>query len=134
MSRRIQRRVERLGVGGEGDTYFDKVLKYIPADVVVAWIAATGIIKGAAEPTNTVLWIAFIAGLAITALWIWRQTSEPNAEPAYVQILISIGAFTVWVFALGGPFEELTFYSPLYGSLLLIAYTLVVGVVDPKEA
>ena len=42
--------------------------------------------------------------------------------------------FVVWVMALGGPFATLAFYRPLYGSLLLIAYSLVVAVINPPES
>jgi hypothetical protein len=114
------------------DTYFAKVIKYIPADIVGAWVAATGLIAtaGAAVPANVVLWICFVVGVLITPLWVLRQTREPGLPPAYIQAGISTGAFVVWVFALGGPFATLAFYHPLYGSLLLIFYTLLTAFVD----
>src|SRR5690349_15561196 len=31
----------------EIDTYFDKVVKYIPADIVGAWVAVTGLVSSA---------------------------------------------------------------------------------------
>jgi hypothetical protein len=130
MSRRII--TEQLQAGGGGptvDTYFDKVIKNIPADIVGAWTAVSGLVLGAASsvPKNTVLWIAFAVGILLTALWTLKQTQQPNMPPATKQTIISTGAFFVWVFALGGPFAGLAWYNPLYGSLLLIAYTLVVA-------
>jgi len=120
--------------GGSVDTYFDKVIKYIPADIVGAWVAVTGLINSGSDvPTSLLLWIAFGAGTVLTALWTIKQTSVPNKKPAKTQVLVSTGSFIVWVFALGDPFATLGFYRPLYGSLLLIFYTLAIGLVTPAE-
>jgi hypothetical protein len=127
----ISSQLQVAGKAGAPDTYFDKVVKYIPSDIVAAWTAATGLIKSAANvPTNTVLWICFAVGILLTAAWTWRQTNIANQPPAKKQILISTIAFGVWVFALGAPFDALGWYRPLYASLLLICYTLVVGLVE----
>ena len=120
--------------GGSVDTYFDKVIKYIPADIVGAWVAVTGLISsGSGVPTTLLLWIAFVAGTILTALWTLKQTSAPDKKPARTQVLVATGSFIVWVFALGDPFATLGFYRPLYGSLLLIFYTLAIGLVTPTE-
>jgi hypothetical protein len=97
-------------------------------------VAVTGLINSAAGvPTATILWISFIVGIVLTALWTLRQTAEPNVPPAWTQTAISTGAFAVWVFALGGPFVSLAWYHPLYGSLVLIFYTLAAALVTPPE-
>ena len=48
MRRIVTQQEQALGGGaGEGiDGFFDRILKYIPADVVGAWIAVTGLIAG----------------------------------------------------------------------------------------
>ncbi|HEV2669474.1 MAG TPA: hypothetical protein VGU74_00115 [Gemmatimonadales bacterium] len=119
----------------ETDTYFDKVVKYIPADIVGAWVAVTGLIASASGiPRQTTLWVAFGIGLILTAAWTWKQASAPGRRPPppVTQTIISTGAFAVWVFALGGPFQHVP-GQQVYGSLLLILYTLVVALVNPKE-
>src|SRR5262249_23280554 len=123
------------GTSREVDTYFDRVVKYIPADIVSAWVFITAVINSAPDdtPKTTVLWIAFACGLVLTALWILKQTSESDRPPAITQAFIATIAFGVWVFALGGPFASLSVYKPLYGSLLLVAYTLIAGLVVPKN-
>ena len=120
------------------DTYFDKVIKYIPADIVGAWVAINGLIKGADltdTSKNIVLWTAFVIGIIITALWTQKQTQEPRKPPAITQIVLSTGAFIVWVYASGGPFnlETVNLYNPTYGSILLIFYSLIVGLISPTE-
>ncbi|PYP70143.1 MAG: hypothetical protein DMD36_07585 [Gemmatimonadetes bacterium] len=117
----------------EFDSYFDKAVKYIPADIVAAWVAVTGLVSSARDvPRQTILWVAFGIGLLVTALWTWKQAAAPGRRPPVTQAIISTGAFAVWVFALGGPFQHVP-GQPVYGSLLLILYTLVVALIDPKE-
>lgn len=132
MTRRVQTAQFQAAGGAPAlDTYFDKVVKYIPADIVAAWVAVSGLIKSAVNvPANTVLWICFLVGLLLTAGWIWKQTTVANQTTAVKQIIVSTIAFGVWVFALGAPFDALEWYRPLYASLLLIGYTLVVGLVE----
>jgi len=116
------------------DTYFDKVVKFIPADIVAAWVAVAGLVAGAPDiPRETILWIAFGIGLILTAWWTWKQASAPGRRPPVTQAIISTGAFAVWVFALGGPFQHVP-GQRVYGSLLLILYTLVAALINPPEA
>jgi len=129
----ITKQIHVAGAVAEVDTYFDKLIKYIPADIVVAWIAATGLIASTKDPSETLLWIVFGCGIILTALWTWKQTSLPNKPIAATQIIISTFAFIIWVFATGGPFATLDFYRPLYGSLILILYTLIIALVNPPE-
>lgn len=135
MSRRIiTTQLQAAGLGSETDGYSDRLLKYIPAEVVGAWIAGTGLISGSTGiPTATILWIVFFVMIALAAAWTWRQTSKTGSPPAVTQITIATLAFVVWVFALGGPFATLAFYHPVYGSLVLIVYTLAVPLIVPND-
>src|SRR5438046_4004000 len=64
---------------GEIDTYFDKVVKYIPADIVSAWVAVTGLVSSARDlPRQPILWVAFAIGLILTAWWTWKQAASPG--------------------------------------------------------
>jgi hypothetical protein len=135
MGRRIVTRQLQSGTSKEAyDGYQDRLLKYIPADVNAAWLALTGIVKSATTiPQSTVLWILFAILLILTPIWTWKETSKPNMLPATTQIVVSTIAFLVWAFALGEPFNSLSFYQPVYGSILLILYTMIVAKIVPKE-
>jgi len=133
MSRRIVTTQTQATTGAAQplDSYFDRVIKYIPADVVAAWVTVRGLVIGAAGvPKQTVLWIAFAFLLAFTAYWTYRNTKVPDKPPATTQIIVATAAFAVWVIALGNPPVN---WNALYGSLLLIAFTLASGVIVPKE-
>ena len=99
--------------------------------VLAAWVAVTGLISSARDiPRQTILWVAFGIGLILTAWWTWKQAALPGRRPPATQAIVSTGAFAVWVFALGGPFQHVP-GREVYGSLLLILYTLVVALIDP---
>jgi uncharacterized membrane protein len=135
MGRRIvSQSLQSSGAEISVDQYFDRLLKYIPGDIVGAWVAAQGLIKSATDsPQVMLMWLTFFVGTVLTAVWTLKQTTEPRKQPAITQMLISTFAFIVWVIALGGPFESLSEYQPVYGSLLLIFYTLLIAIVVPPE-
>lgn len=118
------------------DGYFDRLLKYIPADVVGLWLTGSGLIQTSSDDTSRVglLWLLFVAGLVFSFFWIRKQTAEPKKPTAWRQVFLSCGSFFVWVFAIGGPFAELSFYKPLYGSLLLLVYTTAIPLLPPPPA
>lgn len=134
MPRRIRTMSLQASGGPDADKFFDRVIKYIPADVVGGWVAASGIIGSLKGPNSaTVLWIAFAAGLALTAAWTLHQTREPGKPPAVLQTVIATLAFAIWAFALGGPFTQFPWYEQAYGSLVLIGFTLAAGLVVPPS-
>lgn len=136
MGRRIvTSQLQAQGTGTEIDDYFGKLIKYIPTEIVGAWIALTGIIKSASNiPTNIILWILLVFCTGLTSLYILKQTFEPGKPLALKQTTISTIAFIVWVFALGEePFKSLDWYNSIYGSILLIGYNLIIPLINPIE-
>jgi hypothetical protein len=133
MIRRVvaqQHQAAQIGGGQEVDTFVDRVVKYIPAEIVSAWVAAKGVVEAAGAAANAyVLWVCFAVGVILTALYTLKKTAVPGLKPAYVQTGIATVAFVVWVIALGEPFATLfgKAQQSLYGSLLLIAYTVGVA-------
>ena len=107
------------------DGYFDRLLKYIPADVVGLWLTGSGLIQSQTDdvPRLGLLWLLFVAGLVLSFFWTRKQTQEAKKLTEWRQIFLSCGSFAVWVFAIGGPFAELSLYKPIYGSILLLIYT-----------
>ncbi len=135
MGRRIiTQEYQTKAEGAKLEGYFDKLIKYIPTEIVGGWIAITGVIKSASDiPTNKILWILLAIFTILTVIYILQQTSESDKPPAIKQTTISTIAFIVWVFALGEPFDSLSFYNPIYGSILLILYNLIIPLINPIE-
>ena len=134
MSRRIVT-YQLQSSGAEIDGYSDRLLKYIPAEIVASWIMVTSLIAGSSDASQAgLLWVSFGAWLLLTAGWTFYLTKTPGKPIAVLQILVSVGAFVVWVFALGGPFATLDFFRPIYGSVVLIFYTLLVPLIPIKQS
>jgi hypothetical protein len=149
MGRRvITARRQAAGPGGENvDSFAARVVKYIPADVVAAWVTVSSLIAsppmaGAAPNAaagtrdSTILWVVFVVFLILTAFWTWRTTQEPNTPLAKTQILVSTISFAVWVFGLGGPFTSLEIVraKPALGGVALIIWTLIAGLIVPPKS
>lgn len=135
MSRRIVTEQLQGKTNPPVDKYPDRLMKYIPTEAIGFWLAVSGIIQSAGEdiPKTPLLWVFFVLGVLLTFAWIFKQTQKPKKPTAWTQIGISCVAFVVWVLATGEPFSSLSFYRPVYGSLLLVTYTSLVTLVVPPE-
>ena len=67
----------------KGDSYSDRIVKFIPGDVVAGWLAITSAIKSAARPPTATLSDIFLVGLLFAAAWTWRRTSEEGRASLY---------------------------------------------------
>jgi hypothetical protein len=134
MGRRIVWSVDESNESTEKiDGFFDRLLKYIPSDVVGAWLAGSGVIQSNTQEGSRAgwLWFLFVVGIVLAFFWTRKQTTEAGKPTAWRQIFLSCVSFFVWVFAIGGPFAEWSSYQPWYGSLLLIIYTATIPLIDP---
>jgi hypothetical protein len=127
---------EKGGTGKDVDGYFDRLVKYIPADVVGLWLVGVGLINTFLGTTKAVVMIVFfLICLGITIWWTHDQTREPGKVPAKTQITVAAVAFLIWVIALEGNDIHTAFawYKPAIGSLLLLVYSTVVARKIPRE-
>lgn len=106
------------------DDYKTRLLKYIPAEVVTLYVTLEGVIG---EQRLALLWLVFLIGLIATPFYLVRIYKVSKRS----QLIISTVAFAVWVLALGGPFESIPGYEPLFGSIILVLYTFLVPLFDP---
>jgi hypothetical protein len=125
------------------DDYAAKILKLIPAEIVAAYVAADAAIGSVTDiPTEeltVVRWIVFLSLWVMTPLYLNRVLPDKdlNSEAKKarkLQIAISVGAFFVWVFTLGGPFTAYAWYHPVYGTIMLLLYTLLMPILFGKES
>ncbi|MBA3993735.1 MAG: hypothetical protein C0469_09430 [Cyanobacteria bacterium DS2.3.42] len=119
--------------GGRDDTYFEKLLKYVPGDIVAAFVAIDGLLRDQALPNPLWLdWTVFGVLLILAPLYaVYRPSTPPPPSlqgKRNFHAVAAMVAFTVWVFALGGPFATTwpDIYRPMYGSILLIFTTLII--------
>jgi len=114
----------------EVDGYLSRLVKYIPSEVIAIYLTLEGIVKASEQRTNAPLfWCIFLFCLGGTWLWLRRIGKVERRS----QILLSILAFAVWVFSIGGPFALYpSWYNPLYPALLLPACTFTIPLIEPR--
>jgi hypothetical protein len=115
------------------DSYLAKVVRYIPGEIVAAYLAAYNALKAAEGgiPFGTVLWIVAIALGVVTPFWTLYAANDPGKPRPYFQAGAATVGFAVWVFAIPqGPFSSIGWYNPVYGFLVLIFSTLVIPIVE----
>ena len=116
------------------DDYMSRLLKHIPSEIVMAYIAIDGVLRTSYNPNVwserqtllRLLWIVLAILTVITPFWLYRVMRVKR--PA--QIFVSTLSVPVWLFALGGPFTLLDWYEPAFGAVALPLYTLIVPIIS----
>ena len=66
----------------------------------------------------------------LTFAYIRLLPRESEKKPTVKQAIISVSAFMVWAIAIGGkPFISISWYEPIYGSILMVLYTVVIPLI-----
>src|SRR4051812_44607028 len=86
------------------DSYADRVLKYIPAEIVALYLAVSHMVKAAATAQNPhlTLWSVIIATLLVTTPVYLRRVERVSSRS---QIAVSTVALAIWIFALDNPVD-----------------------------
>jgi apolipoprotein N-acyltransferase len=113
------------------DSYFEKLVRYIPADILAAYVAISGI-TASNDPPLWLTWGVFGVLLALTPLYVCLVKTDPPgiAWSKTFHWMTACLAFSAWVFALGGPFATFDWYQPYLGSVVLILTTLIIPVLE----
>ena len=111
-----------------------RVLKHIPSEIVMSYIAIDGVLRTSYNPhvwaeretLQTLLWITLAALTMLTPFWLHRvmRVKRPS------QLFVSTLSVPIWLFALGGPFALLDWYEPAFGAIALPLYTLVIPIIS----
>jgi hypothetical protein len=109
------------------DDYIDRLIKYIPPDVIAAFLAIEGTIGGAAVPGGVLLsWIVFAVILGATPFYLRKIGGITKSR----QIALSTIAFVVWTFAYSGPPFGYLHVPIVYGTVLMAIYTFLVPLIE----
>jgi len=116
------------------DTYMSRVLKYIPSEIVMAYISIDGVLRTCYNPNlwadrrmlSNLLWIVSGFLTILTPLWLWRV----GGVKRFSQLFISTLSVPVWLFALGGPFALFPWYRPALGAVALPLFTLMLPIIS----
>jgi len=120
----------RVNRGICGDSYRERLLKYIPAETIALFIAVYGITYylSGSETWYPLMarWI-LIAGILGTALYLWQVEGVTDL----VQVAISTTGFFLWACALGiVTVASLPFYNAMVAGLLLVVWVFGAPLID----
>ena len=110
------------------DDYLTKLLKYVPLEVLGAYLFIAGVIdSNVTKPHDHAWWLGglLIAILLLTVVYDIRVLSV--VRPA--QIAMSVVGLAIYVFATGGWFATTTWYEHWYAALALPLFGLLVAIV-----
>lgn len=116
------------------DDYRDRLIKYIPADVVAIYLSLLALIKTAnpqKTPIITVEWVIFAIIFVVSVPWQVRVMKIGKWQ----QVAIGSVAFVIWAISLGDPFATAwsTWYQPLYGSIILMLFTFLIPLFQAQK-
>lgn len=133
-----------IAMNPETDSYIDRLVKYIPAEIIALYLAVTNVIPDDRNPAagppphhseyNIAMWVVTAVTMLCVPLYMYFITKADNQPPLWSQIIISSIAFPVWVFAIGGPFTSLRWYphNRWIAAIVISFVTFLVGIYQPK--
>ena len=102
--------------------YLDRLMKMIPAEVVSLYLIGSGFIP-AGKDGVLVVWAIVCLGAVLALRAYGTADLQAGQKPDWVHAVISMVAFAIWVYTLGGPFEAANIHEPYIGSLMTLAWT-----------
>jgi len=120
--------------GDSARAYGERVAKYVPAEVIAAYLTALPIVISGtpAHSTRRTVWLGliFAFGIIFTPLYVWRFPSE--TEVKVYHYVLSTAAFVIWSYSIRGGFlDDRGLYDAVGAALILIVFTLISGLFAP---
>lgn len=109
------------------DDYLTKVVKYVPVEVLAAYLFMAGVIdSNVSSKHDHAIWLGGLL-IGVVVLTIPYDLRVLNVV-RWSQITMSIAGIAVYVFALGGWFATTTWYHQWYASIVLPVFGLLVAI------
>lgn len=106
-------------------SYFERLMKMIPMEVVTLYLAGMTMIPEK-ETVVQIIWAVLGLGGVFLARFFGTRESERNKPVDWVVLVLSCVAYLIWVYSLGGPFKTLGIFLPYVGGLLVLLWTFIV--------
>lgn len=139
----------------EDDGYVQKVIKYIPAEIVTGYTALVGYLSVGVNTDipqgykTYYIILLCILGVA-TPVWTYYAVLDNNAaeslsgkKRALFQAVIATISFAIWVYTVGNPIlrsilcdcsntgcPDCDLYSPVLGSIILVLFTIMTPLME----
>ena len=111
------------------DDYLSRLVKYVPIEIIGAYILVSGILE-TAYPTGVSRAVALGILLAVSSVATYAYSRRVLRIVRGRQVAVSVLAFVVWVFATGGVFSYWSWYAPWMGTVAMIGFGVSVKIVN----
>jgi hypothetical protein len=106
-------------------SYMERLVKLIPAEVVGLYLVGQGIIPQDEKPALAV-WSIVCLGLVVLVRSRATGDRANNIAPQWVAVGVSAISFVIWVYNMPGPFQVYQLVIPYMGSLAVLVWTFIV--------
>lgn len=110
------------------DDYLGRLVKYVPAEVIAAFLAIDGVAKSLTG--DTVQFAISSVAYVVLAVGTYPHLRYVAGVIKARQIMISVLAFLVWGFAIGGPFVFFDWWQPAFGAILVALVTFGIPIFE----
>jgi hypothetical protein len=113
------------------DDYITKLLKYIPIEILGAYLFMQTVVNSNVTTTNAhATWLLCLLIGAGVLTYAYDRWVLSILRPT--QLIMSVLAFAVYVFAMGGWFATTAWYHQWYGSIAVPTFVVLVGIVPVR--
>ena len=113
----------------KGDKALDKVVNFIPYEVLVFYGGVVGALNSA-EPSARwripLAWACLGLGAILTPIYRLKQSPKWDLAAWYIAFMSMI-AFGVWAYSLGGIFAFKQWYYPVISGVVVLAFSVISG-------
>jgi hypothetical protein len=106
-------------------SYMERLVKLIPAEVVGLYLVGQGIIPPN-EKVALVVWSIVCLGLVVLVRAKTTGDRVNSISPQWGAVAVSTISFVIWVYTMPGPFQAFHVAVPFVGSLAVLVWTFVV--------
>ncbi|HRG57969.1 MAG TPA: hypothetical protein PK323_03375 [Bacteroidia bacterium] len=139
----------------DDDGYIQKIIKYIPAEIVTGYTALVGYLAVGANtevpPHYKTYYVILLSLLTvITPVWTYFAVLDVDAtdpvnqrKRAYFHAFIATIAFLIWIYTVGNFIlkavlcncshtgcPDCIYYSPVLGSIILVLFTIITPLIE----
>ena len=122
----IQRVGEARGAPVEEDDYATRLVKFVPAEAVTAFVAVSAVMPLVERMRVPIWWSVFFIILLGAGGYAWKSDVGGDRKSHKIKSAVAMAAFAVWVFSIGGPFAETSWYEEPLGDILLVLFVFLV--------
>lgn len=110
------------------DDYWAKLAKYVPIEIISAYLLIDGLIRSGASSDSAREWLMFgFLSAGVVATWFFARRVLGIVRRT--QTVLSCVGFIIWVLATGGWFALQSWYAPWIGTVAVIVFGVLVQIV-----